>query len=235
MEASQTLQLVNLSGLSRVNRSKLQKQLDSTLYNDFEGYGFREVSGGVKYINATLVKKTPTFILQFEPETGKMIEQEIFLFSTIDFRLDFNFDLLEVIGSSKNVQKVMSAIYPFVQDFIKTEAFSMSLFNVVTVLSPKTSVKVERLVINKFLHKEGMVGRYDVQIDNPKEALQILKLYKSDVSKINFSLRDPLFGEGKIIITNAGSITIKGEEEELIEIWNFLKSKLFERTEKKNG
>ncbi len=235
METSQTLQLVNLIGLSKINRSKLQKQLDSTPYNDFEGYGFREVSGGIKYINATLVKKTPTFILQFEPETEKMIDREIFLFSTIDFKLDFYFDLLEVTGSSKNIQKIMSAIYPFIQNHIKTEPFNRPLFNVVSALSPKTSMRVERLVINNFLHKEGVIGRYDMQIENPKEALQILKLYKSDVVKINFSLRDPLFGEGKITITNAGSVTIKGEEEELPEIWIFLKTKLFERTEKENG
>ena len=232
MEINQTIHLTSLLGLSKVGRAKLQKNLETTTYNNADGYGFRNVVGSGKYVNATLVKRIPTFIPQFEEETGNIVEQEIFLYSKIDFGLDFNFDLLEVFGASKNASKVISSIYPLFQNDIRIEPLTLLPSNVISALSLEAHVTIDRLVVNNFQHKEGITGRYDMHIDNPKEALQILKTYGSEISKVNLILRVPNISEARMTFTTTGSIAIKSEEGDLPEILSFIKAKLFERMEK---
>jgi hypothetical protein len=229
MEINQTLHLTSLNGLSKTGHAKLQKKLETTAYNNADGYGFREVVGTNKYINSTLVKRIPTFIPQFEPETGNIVEQEIFLYSTIAFGLDFNFDLLDVHGSNKNVSKVISSLYPLMLDDISVEPINLLLTKVIKSLSSEARVAISRLVVGNFQYKEGITGRYDMRIDDPKEALQILKKYESEISKVSLALGISNISEAKITITTTGGITLKTDESDLPEILGFIKAKLFER------
>jgi hypothetical protein len=229
MEYSQSIQLTRLSGLSKLNIKSVYKNLQNKTYNNDSGLGYKNVEIIASYINATLVRNMPTFILQPEPETNNVIEQEIILINEIDFGLDFNFDLLDIYGSGKNVPKVLSSIFPIMGINVTTSNIILSPFRIIKKISEQYDVTVERLVVNNFQLLDGLVGKYDVRIQDKKAASSIIKKFGADISKANLIIKTTEYGSVKFGVSTNGNISIKTEEDAFFEVLELIKTLLFER------
>lgn len=229
MEYSQSIQLTRLSGLSKLNIKSVYKNLQNKTYNNDSGLGYKNVEIIASYINATLVRNMPTFILQPEPETNNVIEQEIILINEIDFGLDFKFDLLDIYGSGKNVPKVLSSIFPIMGINVTTSNIILSPFRIIKKISEQYDVTVERLVVNNFQLLDGLVGKYDVRIQDKKAASSIIKKFGADISKANLIIKTTEYGSVKFGVSTNGNISIKTEEDAFFEVLELIKTLLFER------
>lgn len=229
MEYSQSIQLTRLSGLSKLNIKSVYKNLQNKTYNNDSGLGYKNVEIIASYINATLVRNMPTFILQPEPETNNVIEQEIILINEIDFGLDFKFDLLDIYGSGKNVPKVLSSIFPIMGKNVTTSNIILSPFRIIKKISEQYDVTVERLVVNNFQLLDGLVGKYDVRIQDKKAASSIIKKFGADISKANLIIKTTEYGSVKFGVSTNGNISIKTEEDAFFEVLELIKTLLFER------
>lgn len=229
MEYSQSIQLTRLSGLSKLNIKSVYKNLQNKTYNNDSGLGYKNVEIIASYINATLVRNMPTFILQPEPETNNVIEQEIILINEIDFGLDFKFDLLDIYGSGKNVPKVLSSIFPIMGENVTTSNIILSPFRIIKKISEQYDVTVERLVVNNFQLLDGLVGKYDVRIQDKKAASSIIKKFGADISKANLIIKTTEYGSVKFGVSTNGNISIKTEEDAFFEVLELIKTLLFER------
>jgi hypothetical protein len=229
MEYSQSIQLTQLSGLSKLNTKNVYKSLQNNTYNNDLGLGYKNVEIIASYINATLVRNMPTFILQPEPETNNVIEQEIILVNEIDFGLDFKFDLLDIYGSGKNISKVLSAIFPIMGRNVTTNTVVLSPVRIIKKFSERYETTVERLVVNNFQLVDGVVGKYDVRIQDNKAASSIIKKFSADISKANLIIKTREYGSVRLGVSTNGSISIKAEEDAFLEVLVLVKTFLFER------
>lgn len=229
MEYSQSIQLTQLSGLSKLNIKNVYKNLQNNTYSNDLGLGYKNVEVLTSYINATLIRNMPTFILQPEPETNNVIEQEIILVNEIDFGLDFKFDFLDIYGSGKNIPKVLSAIFPIIGKNVTTNSVALSPVRIIKKISEQYEVTVERLVVNNFQFVDGVTGKYDVRIQDKKAASSLLKKFGADISKANLIITTSEYGNVKFGVSAGGSISIKSEEDVFFEVLELIKTLLFER------
>ncbi|MBL8098901.1 MAG: hypothetical protein JNK81_06945 [Anaerolineales bacterium] len=231
MEYNQTVQLTKFSGLSKINIKKIYKTIENYTYNENDGFGYKNVSSNSKYIHATLIKSMPTFIWQLNTNTYDIFEQEIILVNEVEFGLDFKFDFLDVYGSNKNISKVISAVSPLMNSSVNIDAVNIVPATAVAKLNSSFKTKIERLVVNNFQYKDGISGKYDMRIDNTKIALQVLKNYKADISKVSLIVDVPNIGEVKLVISSNGSLSIKSNETDFFDVLDTIKSNLFQRME----
>lgn len=229
MEYSQSIQLTRLSGLSKLSIKNIYRNFQNQTYNNDSGLGYKDVGITASYINATLVRNMPTFILQPEPETNNVVEQEIILVNEIEFGLDFKFDLLDIYGAGKNIPKVLSAIFPVVGKNVTTDSLLLSPVRMIKKISEQYEVVVDRLVVNNFQLVEGIVGKYDMRIQDKKASSSIIKKYGADITKANILIKTDEYGIVKFGISSSGSISIKSEDEVFFEVLDLIKTILFER------
>lgn len=198
-------------------------------YTDEQGYGFRNVILDNGYLSATLVKRTPILIPQFDFETGQIVEQKIFLYSEIEFALDAAFQLLEVFGPAKNAPKVRAVLRPLLRP--ETRLFSVNLApaEVLPKLTKGTvQLSVDRLTVNNFQHREGIIGKYEMKLAKSEWAIDIINKYAHDVTKASLLIATDGLSEFALHISRRSRLTIKCEEEQFNNVFLFLKSVLFE-------
>jgi hypothetical protein len=232
METSHLIQVTKLIGLSSTNIAEFRNLLRDIPYNNEYGHGFKNIYSEPRYLGATLVKRTPTFIPILDQVTGQITEQEIFLFSEIEFGLDYVYDTLDVFGSSRNHAKVLTLIYPLLNREIKIASMDFSPSKVIPLfVKNEFLISVERLVVNNFQYKVGVSGRFDMRIDDPTISQEIIAQYDHDVTRANLLIEIPDIGRIKIAIASSGSLSIKSEDSEVNDIIKYIKSALDEGKE----
>lgn len=229
MIKSFAISLEHLTPLNTEDVKNFRREFLTKNYTDEQGYGFRNVVLENDYLSATLVKRTPTLIPQFDFETGQIVEQNIFLYSEIEFALDATFHLLEIFGPAKDAPKVRAVLHPLLRS--ETRLFSVNLApaEVLPKLA-KASVQlsVDKLTVNNFQHREGIIGKYEMKLARGEWAMDMINKYAQDVTRASLSIAMDGMSEFALNISHRSRLTIKCEEEQFNNVFLFLKSVLFE-------
>jgi hypothetical protein len=228
MDKNFTISFIRLENLQPDDLQNIRAKLLETKYDEILGFGFTKVSGSSDYINATLVKRTPTYIPEFEIETLQFIQKEIFLFNEIDFEIDFKFSILEIFGSTKIASKVLSALVPIIDKRIRINPIQFTPVAVAQrVIESGLLKNVERLVINNFEHMDGVIGRYDMKINDASLGVKIIKEYNDEISKLVLNVSTPEVDHIRLGISRNGTLNIRCEESFLSETLLRMKNSLF--------
>lgn len=198
-------------------------------YDNKRGYGFKEISFVQDRLLATLVKRVPIFIQEFNSEKNQLEKKEIFLFTESDFSIDAQFQLLEIFDTTKNISKVRSTLRHLLNKDIQVSPISFPPNKTLNKLvAGVTHFKIEGLSISNFRYKEGVVGRFDILNTDSRFAMELVNQYLNDVTKININLAFPESSVFNLKIYNSGRLTLTCDEEEFFNIFKTLKSYIFE-------
>jgi len=221
--------LNNLSPLSQEDVYQIYQDLSKLNYDNERGFGFREITVNSTTLNATLVKRTPIFIPEFDVKLSQIIRKEIYLFSEVDFSIDARYNLLEIFDTTKNVSKVRTTIRPLLNKNLRLSSVSFTPIEVITKLSKNAlRLNIDGLSVNNFKYREGIVGRFEMKIENTELALDIIKKYSHDVTKATIRLTTDDFEDIFLKIYNTGRLIISCEEEDFDGILKVIKRILFE-------
>jgi len=222
---------VSINGLAPLlpeDLERLHERLSALNYNDDRGFGFREIDADSTTVSATLVKRTPTFIPEFDPYLNQIVRKEIYLFSEIDFSIDANYELLEIFDTLKNASKVRIALRPLLSKNIRLFSINLAPFEVIPKLSKDTQrLDIERLSVRNFKYAKGIVGRFDMKVENTELALDIMKKYSHEVTRASVKLTADGFEETHVRIYDSGHLIISCEEEDFDRKFKGLKNILF--------
>jgi hypothetical protein len=232
MRKSFSLSLSFIEPLDREAIMEFHRRFLELQYSEEQGLGFRKVSLSSDYISATLLKRTPTFISQYDAQTGQMIEREVFLYSEVGFGLDGEFQLLEVYGTAKDASKVRAALRLVLQPRSRLVPVNLAPADVILSLSQSSvRISVDRLTVANFQHSDGIIGRYDMRLTLPDLVTDIIEKYSHDVTKATISVVSSDFGDFDIDVSSSSRLTIKCEEQQFDEVFAYLKSFLFRTKE----
>jgi hypothetical protein len=212
--------------------SELVKLISETSFNLEESFGFKNLIRFSDYCTGTLLIRTPTNIPQLDITTGEFIDQTIYIFNEIDFLISKKYCLLIVFGSNTDSKEI-----------IQTLSYRLGFIFTATLLNflPKNVIKkiyengnlleIERMTIQNFQYKEGIIGKYSLKAEKNLDVIDLLNIYKDDVISARFSIRTDQFEQINLALSSNGSISIRCDSNEVINII----FEIFEKLLKKGG
>lgn len=228
MKTSNTISFTKLGSFDIPKFQDLYKSLLATKYSDEQGFGFSHVSMSQNSLSASLIKRVPTTIPRFDLDIGQFIDEQIFLFSEIDFVISKAFNLIEIYGPVKNAPKVRVALYSLFHPEVQVTPIQFRPSAVYRkLLQAFTTITVDNLVVNNFQHKEGVIGRYTIKSAELNLVSQIISQYGHDVARLTCSVTNSVFGDFTFSISNNGSLRINCDEDQFLGLVNEMKSILF--------
>lgn len=228
MEKNISVSLIRLEKLKLADLEGIRSAMLESVYDEHTGYGFTNVSGSVDYISGSIVIRTPTFIPQLQTDTWQIVPKEFFLYSEIEFEIDFSLSLLEIFAPVKNTSKVTSHIIPLLGKDVRVSPIIFSPMLVYKNLINNNLLKcVERLVVNNFQHMDGITGRYDMKINDPSLGLDIITKYNEGISKVVLIIIPPNSSDVKLTISKNGNLIIRCDENVLPDVLDQIKNTLF--------
>ena len=158
-------------------------------------------------------------------DKNELVKREEYLYSTIDFRIDLRNDTLEVFGNGADVSKVITVFRNSAVEFTGIQNYKTNLFKLLPLLKDQTNnIIIEKLIVNYFKHGNGLIGRYEMEFLDEREAWKQLETYQNDIAKasVNVFIDDKEIK--RLSLNNVGKISFKGTESEFFTILNLIKS-----------
>ncbi len=193
------------------NVSSLLKLLEKIYYNEESGYGVTDIEIVDEILSGSLIKKNPTYIQEYSAVDNRFEKRLIYIYITIRFYIDFEFNLLYVEGALTNLtnSKILLRNIPDLN--FEIFPFDTSPFKFYRALkNKKIKFQLCEMNIEKFNYKDGAVGRYLAVISNMNVGTELIKSYQEDISKIAI-----IFDDYKIYFYNNSTFSIVGESDEI--------------------
>src|ERR1035437_1132640 len=86
----------------------LFEMFSNRIYSEKDGFGFKDVQMENEKIKATLIKRSQTYINEFNVVTNSFEKANIAIFSEIKFIIDIGCGFLYIFGSSSSSNKLKS-------------------------------------------------------------------------------------------------------------------------------
>lgn len=230
MNQRYALSLNYIDPLSVGDLSVFYRQFLELDYDAERGFGFTAVALDTHVLTATLVRRIPTVVTQYDLEAGQMVAQTIEGHTEIDFQLDARYQLLEVFGPARDAARVRAAFRPLLHP--ATELLHVSLAPVSVV--PKLAGIAERLTISKlvvknFQHREEVSGKFELETDRLEVALEILQEYTFDVVKATLTVVSDDVGDFTLTLSQQGRLVLECDDARFRQLFPYLKAVLFAR------
>lgn len=201
------------------------QRLTESIYSDEIGFGFKKTSIDSDIIAATLIKRTYTSILGFNPDSDTFEKTDIPIFDEISFFIDLKNNLLYTYGAYSNVNKVKSALRNTFDCHLVYDNLKIFPAKVVEKLIDGTAYEIEEVVITHFSYQNGVTGKYIAKITNQYNGKELLNKHYESISKLSITFLGDT--EYYIIILSNGAITIKCNEDDLFVILENFKDRVY--------
>lgn len=193
-------------------------------YTENAGYGIMNCNVEENIIIATMLKRSATFISEYNVSSKQLEKKQIFIFEEIQFYLDFNLSLLYTIGQQNNLTQVKLLFRkilnrPFV--FKSIEITPYKAFELFT--KQKVSFAVEEICVENFNYLNGIVGRFNAKVFDNSIGKKTIKEYKDSCSKILFRLSNTENETFKCQVYSSGSFCLISEEDDVIFNFDYIK------------
>lgn len=218
------------------NRISFQKETDiesikrilfENPYTDENGVGFTKIDLFEDVLEATLIKRVPTSLMEYDPQSGDFNQRNIFVFDEIPFYVDVENGFMYTFSSASKLNKVKSEL----RNILKTKIIYGNL-----VLNPKQVIGdleingfeciISEIVIGKFIYNQGAQGRYSARILDPKIGKKLMEDYLDEIQKISLNVVSKIYDDFILTISKNNAFNIKSEEDDLMQILNNLKNQL---------
>lgn len=177
-------------------------------YSEEEGWGFSSVEEDEYILSATLLKRTPTSIQEWNIQQRDFEKKVIYIYTQFSFSIDFRLGLIYVQGTISALNKIKSILRNVLKGAFSYDDITLSS----VILSPQFRSNdfqslLKEISINDFNYKEGIIGKYVAKIHNQENAIEIVDKYFEKISKIKiyFYSQNTNF---ELIASRCNSLTI---------------------------
>lgn len=204
---------INRISFPHNNVSDLANILRAIKYNDESGYGISEMEVQDEILSALLIKRNATYIQEYNFSKQIFEKKSIYIFSKVRFYIDFEYGLLYTNGPSTNLLLVKTLLRNIQNLDFEVNGVDVSPYKIYQSLkNEKIRFTVSELSIESFNFKDGAIGKYLAVISNLNVGIELIKLYKENISKIVFILENY-----KVYFYNNNTLSIVGESDEISE------------------
>ena len=220
-------------GIITFNRITFQQEIDVKYlseifqkrpYRDNDGLGFTKVEIIDNVLEATLLKRTPTSIVDYDPASGEFIERDIFIFEDISFCIDFTNNLIYTFFSSGKLNKIKVALREFLQNNIAYTNLELSPIMLVDDLSDSDfECSIKEIAIRKFVYEQGAYGRYVAKIMDSQVGGKLLEDYSDEIQKVTIDVTSNQFEDFSLTISTNNTLAVKSDEDDFYGIIDTIK------------
>ena len=212
-----------------ISSQTVEQHLSKHVYTDKAGFGFNSIIESDNEISASLLKRSPTYVQDYNAVTNEIEKKQIFLFISISFNINFEQKILTVYGSLSNLN-ILKSVFRNIFDFnYQIELISLNLYSFTEKLYKKdTKYTLQQISIKGFNYDNGMIGRFTGDVTKQSTGLEIINNYKLDIVKITFSIEIDNEDSIKIQVFPNGSIKFVSDEDNYIFYLNYIKTLIFD-------
>jgi hypothetical protein len=204
---------INKIGFPNINMSNLSKLLEKINYNEESGYGISEIEEVNEILSALLIKRNSTYIQEYNLSEQIFEKKSIYIYSRIKFYIDFEYNLLYTNGPSTNLFQIISLLRNISGLHFDVSSLEVTPYKIYQLLkNKKIKFQLNELTIEKFNFKDGAIGKYTATISIMSIGIELIKLYKEDISKIVFDLNSY-----KVYFYNNNTMSVVGNIDEIEE------------------
>lgn len=227
MKRKVTVTLNKISFQEKIDINSIQSLLSEYLYDEDKGIGFTNVQIFDGILEATLIKRIPTALQEFDPKSGDFIQRNIFVFDEISFYIDLENGLIYSFSSISKLNKVKSELKSIIKSRVVYENVSLNPKKILTNLSKNgfNSI-INEIVIKKFIYKEGAQGKFTARILDAKMGELLLEEYLDEIQKITVEVVSDNFNDFILTISMNNTFSIKSYEDDFFNILDNLKIQL---------
>lgn len=202
--------LYEITGFSKNDLDNFSKSLKNSPYNEEDGFGFFDIETHVNYLSATLIKKTPAFISEYDNTKKIMIKKTIFVYSNIKFAVDTEYNLLEVYASQKDSSKLRSLLNDFFKKNITLKQVTFSPSEIVTILKERTKrLNIEKLKIDGFHYMKKAYGNFNISKTEQEFTNELFSEYQNEIKKITLTADFDNLEDIELTFSKNGQLVIK--------------------------
>lgn len=214
----------------RVLSKKDAKQYASEMmlypYSEDRGWGYSDVIRRGEVISATLQKRIPTYYSIWNEEFQILERQLVQIVKEIPFEMDFQRGLLLAEGSNAQLNHVKQSFrQAFWNEFVY-ELIDLTPYDYVSMFIESSWLEsIDELTINDFKYEDCLIGRY---IAKPTSQLDVKNRLAENAQRIIKAKMTLCISEEKckMIVNNRNVVTLESTEEAVVNLVNYLKSKI---------
>lgn len=206
----------------KISQSQLFELLNQYSVDFISGFQVIECKTlTVDRLRVKIIKRSPTYLQEFDEKTKEMTKRESFIYATSLFEFDLNdLYILTYGGLSQNADirlfiKRIGINVSIIQLYIDISNFYFS------TKSKFHDVQLEGVSIKKFNYRNGFIGRFSGEIVDSSIVTELLTEYSKDLLKATFLIIDN-DSKYKLQIFPSGAFKILCNEGEEIELLNKL-------------
>lgn len=213
-----------------------RKHLVSTINNfGFDerlGYGLSISDFSEDILSVKVVKRTSTYINDFDNVQNQFVRKQIFVFSEFFFSIDLNINLLYVLGGMSHMNCVKYLFRTIFIDGYELKPVDLTVSNFYKLIIEKQlNAKIDHVTINHFNFNNELIGRFSGSVLNNTIGPSLIESYKSDIVKLSFLIQINENESFTLQIFPNGVLKFLSDTEDFDFILDYLKQLIF----KKNG
>lgn len=229
MAQSRSIIINIFSVSSNVDIEEIFTAIEKTIYSEDVGFGFKDIKNEDNEISGVLIKRSATFIFDYNSVSTQFEKRPIFIYTEIVFSIDLNLNLIYVFGPISHLNQLKSVIRNTLTVDYKIETLDLTVYAAYYKLKDKNiKIQVQQFCIDKFNYENGLIGKFSGKVLHQKTVEKLIEQYQNDVIKLSISIFINLNNEFIVHISSNGSIKIECEDDYFDYYLNYLKNLLFQ-------
>jgi hypothetical protein len=196
-------------------------------YNEKEGIGFTKAKIFDNVLEATLIKREPTSLQEFDLKSGDFIQRNIFVFDEITFYIDPDKGLIYTFSSASKFNKVKSVLKNYIQNRIMYNNLELNPRNIIdNLIADNFDCTINEIVIKKFIYNQGAQGKYIAHILDGKTGQELMTKYMDEIQKVTLDISSDLYNDFRLTVSINNTLSIKSEEDDFLCILDNIKNQI---------
>lgn len=220
--------------LSFSDTETFREHLVSTIsdfgFNERLGYGLSISDLSDDILSVKVVKRTSTFINDFDNVENQFVRKQIFVFSEFFFSIDLNINVLYVLGGMTHMNCVKYLFRTIFVDGYELKPVDLTVANFYKLIIEKQlNAKIDHVTINHFNFNNELIGRFSGSVLNNTIGPSLIETYKSDIVKLSFLIQINEHENFTLQIFPNGVLKFLSDTEDFDFILDYLKQLIFKR------
>lgn len=200
--------------LSHILLEDISQILATKAYSEAEGFGFKDIELHENILFATLLKRIPVSVSDYDSNLFKFISKTIYVYHEIPFCLDCQYELIYSFGSADNINRLKSALrnvlmssYEYDEIHIKPHIIAEKLSN------GNDYFEIREMVIKGFVYREGTIGKLLTLVTDQNVGRKLVSEYMENIYKITFLVDNEKIKDAEVTFSDLGAFVLKCDEE----------------------
>ena len=223
METKQTIIFNSIIGIDS-DIDSVARVFESKKYTEDAGIGFTYIHIEDDVIVAKVLVRTPSYLQNYNLHENVFEKNIVNVYDEIEVLMDFQYGLIYSTSSLLKFSKAKSLLKNCFKSKVILKNIDCSpekIFERIQILDWKAFIT--DLSINKYVYKEGAVGRLVIHLEDPQVGKDLLDRYSGSISRLTVSIESKVFPEFFLSVASQNAFTIRCRENDFWSIVNLIK------------